>query len=129
MSTPVSPAKILFSQRRCNYGYYLYFLLSRSQRALASKTDLLIPLFPQDVHCYRNLFYMTTHISAAQMLPRPPLHTPCLHHTSLLQLPHSTCGCSSSTLFINSFLMLPDGMTVIYCGLRAFVCMRVHVFD
>lgn len=73
--------QILFFYKENDYndGYYLHFLCSQSAFSTSQvakspgfKTDLLIPLFPQDVHCYRNLFYMTTHISAAQMLPRVP---------------------------------------------------------
>lgn len=81
-------------------------------------------LFPHDVRCNHNLFYMTKHISAAQMLPRPPhpQSSPPPPHTSLLQLPFSTCGRVSSIPFINSFLMLPDGLTVIHGDLRAVVC-------
>lgn len=52
-------------------------------------------------------------------------HPPCLQHPSLLQLPRSTCGCCSSTLFINSFLMLPDGTTVIYGGPSVFTFMSM----
>lgn len=120
------------SRYKEDYYDYGYLCLKRSYRAFSTrqvtestgfKTDLSVPLLPQDVHCYRNLFYMTTHISAAQMLPTP--HPPCLQHPSLLQLPRSTCGCCSSTLFINSFLMLPDGTTVIYGGPSVFTFMSM----
>lgn len=53
--------------------------------------------------------------------PRQSSSPPPPPHTSLLQLPCSTCGCFSSIPFINSFLMLPDGMTVIHGDLRAVV--------
>lgn len=70
-----------------NYRHYLHSLHPYSSfssmqvtKSAGFKTDLLIPLFPQDVHCYHNLFYMTTHISAAQMLPSlPSTPTPSLH--------------------------------------------------
>lgn len=138
MSTHVPPTTDFFSflQRNIIMIMGIIFHLKHSHSAFSTrqvtestgfKTDLLIPLLPQDVHCYRNLFYMTTHISAAQMLTPPPV-PPCLHHSSTPLC--STCGCCSSTLFINSFLMLPDGVTVIYGGLSVFrfvcVCARVH---
>lgn len=60
------------------------------------------------------------------LICRPDATRPVSPLPSLLQLPRSTCGCYSGTLFINSFLMLPDGMTVIYGGLSSeltFVCL------
>lgn len=85
---------LVFTQKHYNnYGYYLHF--AALTEGPAFKSDLLIPLFPQDMHSYHNLFYMTKHISAAQMLPRPPQYTLPPLHSSVIQLPFSTCGCRS----------------------------------
>lgn len=76
------------------WNYWNYWHIAKFY-SLSSEL-LSIPLFPQDVRCNHNLFYMTKHISAAQMLPRPPRprprSSPPPPHTSLLQLPSSTCG-------------------------------------
>lgn len=92
-----------FARKDSNdYGYHLHLIQSCSEffnrqvtESTGFKTDLLIPLLPQDVRCYHKLFYMTTHISAAQMLPLPilpasiPLPPPAasLHLWLLLQHP------------------------------------------
>lgn len=65
---------------------------------------------------------MTTHISVAHMLPTSPSLSPSTTP------PSSSClaplvAAAESTLFINSFLMLPDGMTVIYGGPSVFTFM------
>lgn len=99
-------------------GHREHWLQNRSFDSSLSPRRALLP---------QPLLHDYTHICCpdATQPPPPPPHPcpPSLHRTSLLQLPRSTCGCCSSTLFINSFLMLPDGMTVIYGGLSVFyVC-------